>query len=83
MYMPIMLYNLTSNLMLISLTSFYTDSEIYVLVIQEPVLFATSVLENIRYGRPDATDEEVCEQLCSTLHHNMTVFAVCHSVSKE
>ncbi|EDV28750.1 uncharacterized protein TRIADDRAFT_19732 [Trichoplax adhaerens] len=26
---------------------------------QEPVLFATSVIENIRYGRPDATDEEV------------------------
>ncbi|XP_047474458.1 mitochondrial potassium channel ATP-binding subunit-like isoform X2 [Penaeus chinensis] len=28
---------------------------------QEPVLFATSVMENIRYGRPDATDEEVIE----------------------
>ena len=26
---------------------------------QEPVLFATSVMENIRYGRPDATDEDV------------------------
>jgi len=26
---------------------------------QEPVLFATSVRENIRYGKPDATDEEV------------------------
>ncbi len=26
---------------------------------QEPVLFATSVFDNIRYGRPDATDEEV------------------------
>ncbi|KAK2568414.1 Mitochondrial potassium channel ATP-binding subunit, partial [Acropora cervicornis] len=26
---------------------------------QEPVLFATSILENIRYGRPNATDEEV------------------------
>ncbi|KAI8081342.1 P-loop containing nucleoside triphosphate hydrolase protein [Halteromyces radiatus] len=26
---------------------------------QEPVLFATSILENIRYGRPDATMEEV------------------------
>ncbi len=26
---------------------------------QEPVLFATSVMENIRYGRPDAGDEEV------------------------
>lgn len=28
---------------------------------QEPVLFATSVLENIRYGRPDASDLEVVE----------------------
>ncbi|XP_072046624.1 mitochondrial potassium channel ATP-binding subunit-like [Amphiura filiformis] len=28
---------------------------------QEPVLFATSVKENIRYGRPDATDQEVME----------------------
>ncbi|XP_069158315.1 mitochondrial potassium channel ATP-binding subunit isoform X4 [Procambarus clarkii] len=28
---------------------------------QEPVLFATSILENIRYGYPDASDEEVIE----------------------
>lgn len=28
---------------------------------QEPVLFHTSVMENIRYGRPDATDEQVME----------------------
>lgn len=28
---------------------------------QEPVLFATSVMENIRYGRPSATDFEVME----------------------
>lgn len=28
---------------------------------QEPVLFATSILENIRYGKPDATLEEVQE----------------------
>ncbi|KAI8836121.1 P-loop containing nucleoside triphosphate hydrolase protein [Chytridium lagenaria] len=28
---------------------------------QEPVLFATSILENIRYGRPDASLEEVEE----------------------
>ncbi len=26
---------------------------------QEPVLFATTVMENIRYGRPGATDQEV------------------------
>jgi len=29
------------------------------LVAQEPVVFSTSALENIRYGRPAATDEEV------------------------
>lgn len=28
---------------------------------QEPVLFATSVMENIRYGNPDATDTEVID----------------------
>jgi ABC transporter fused permease/ATP-binding protein len=28
-------------------------------VAQEPLLFSTTVAENIRYGRPDATDEEV------------------------
>ncbi|KAI8393886.1 P-loop containing nucleoside triphosphate hydrolase protein [Radiomyces spectabilis] len=28
---------------------------------QEPVLFATTILENIRYGRPEATMEEVRE----------------------
>jgi ABC transporter fused permease/ATP-binding protein len=28
-------------------------------VAQEPTLFATSIAENIRYGRPGATDEEV------------------------
>ncbi|MCB9680209.1 MAG: ATP-binding cassette domain-containing protein [Alphaproteobacteria bacterium] len=29
------------------------------IVSQEPILFATSIAENIRYGRPDATDDEV------------------------
>jgi ATP-binding cassette subfamily B protein len=28
-------------------------------VAQDPVIFATSVLENVRYGRPDASDDEV------------------------
>ncbi|XP_052743697.1 mitochondrial potassium channel ATP-binding subunit [Bicyclus anynana] len=31
------------------------------LISQEPVLFATTVRENIRYGRPDASDAEVYE----------------------
>jgi ATP-binding cassette subfamily B protein len=29
------------------------------LVPQDPVIFAASVLENVRYGRPDASDDEV------------------------
>ncbi len=28
-------------------------------VSQEPVLFATTIAENVRYGRPDATDQEL------------------------
>lgn len=28
---------------------------------QEPILFATSIMENIRYGKPSATDLEVIE----------------------
>ncbi len=35
---------------------------------QEPVIFAASVLENVRYGRPDATREAVaaaCVQACA------------------
>ncbi|KAK3101490.1 hypothetical protein FSP39_003998 [Pinctada imbricata] len=37
---------------------------------QEPVLFATSVMENIRYGRPDATDVEVREAAVLANAHN-------------
>jgi ATP-binding cassette subfamily B protein len=31
------------------------------MVLQDPVLFSTTIAENIRYGRPEATDEEVME----------------------
>ncbi|XP_052065501.1 mitochondrial potassium channel ATP-binding subunit-like isoform X5 [Mytilus californianus] len=42
---------------------------------QEPVLFATSVMENIRYGRPDATDLEVFEASdLANAHSFITVF---------
>ncbi len=37
------------------------------LVPQEPVVFATSVRENVRYGRPDADDAEV-EAACRAAH---------------
>ncbi len=33
--------------------------EVVGFISQEPVLFATSVMENIRYGKPSASDEEV------------------------
>ena len=32
-------------------------------VAQEPVIFAASVLDNVRYGRPEATEDEVREAL--------------------
>ncbi|XP_071104467.1 mitochondrial potassium channel ATP-binding subunit-like [Haliotis cracherodii] len=37
---------------------------------QEPILFATSVMENIRYGRPDASDQEVIEAAKQANAHN-------------
>ncbi len=33
--------------------------EIVGLISQEPILFGTSIRENIRYGRPNATEAEV------------------------
>ncbi|ETN69482.1 ABC transporter, ATP-binding protein, partial [Necator americanus] len=41
--------------------SFVTVFQVIGLISQEPVLFATSIEENIRYGRPAATDQEVME----------------------
>ena len=40
------------------------------IVLQEPVLFSTSIGENIRYGRPDATDKEVIEAAIAANAHN-------------
>lgn len=31
------------------------------LISQEPILFGTSIVENIRYGRPGSSDDEVKE----------------------
>ncbi len=33
----------------------------FAIVLQEPVLFSTTIRENIAYGRPDAGDEEIVE----------------------
>ena len=40
------------------------------IVPQETVIFAASAMENIRYGRPDATDEEVIEAAKAALAHD-------------
>ena len=40
------------------------------IVLQEPVLFSTTIAENIRYGRPDATDKEVIEAAIAANAHN-------------
>ena len=39
-------------------------------VIQEPLMFNTTVLENIRYGRLDATDQEVMDAAKAANAHN-------------
>ena len=39
----------------------------FALVPQDPVIFAASVAENVRYGRPDATQDEVVEA-CRAAH---------------
>lgn len=39
------------------------------LVPQDPVIFAASIAENVRYGRPDASEAEImtaCEMACAT-----------------
>lgn len=42
------------------------------LVNQEPALFATSIKENILYGKPDATDKEV-EDACRAANAHMFI----------
>ncbi|KAL4703100.1 hypothetical protein ACJJTC_018137 [Scirpophaga incertulas] len=45
------------------------------LISQEPVLFATSVRENIRYGKPEASDEEVTRAaMTANAHEFITAF---------
>ncbi|MFT4541967.1 MAG: subfamily B ATP-binding cassette protein MsbA [Planctomycetota bacterium] len=44
-------------------------SEMYAMVMQEPFLFHASVEENIRYGKPDATEEELVSAARSAHAH--------------
>ncbi len=41
----------------------------FAVVLQEPVLFAASIAENIAYGRPDATDAEIVEAAKAAASH--------------
>ena len=41
----------------------------YAVVLQEPVLFASSIAENIAYGKPDASDEEIVEAATAAASH--------------
>ena len=41
------------------------------LVPQEPAIFAESVAENVRYGRPEATDDEVRDSLRGSIRRRV------------
>jgi len=42
----------------------------YAVVLQEPVLFASSIAENIAYGKPDASDEEIIAAASAAASHD-------------
>ncbi|KOC64653.1 ATP-binding cassette sub-family B member 8, mitochondrial, partial [Habropoda laboriosa] len=44
-----------------SLNASYLRGNVLGYIDQEPILFATNIMENIRYGKPDATNEDVIE----------------------
>ena len=41
----------------------------YAVVLQEPVLFASSIAENIAYGKPDASDDEIIAAATAAASH--------------
>ena len=54
------------------------------LVPQDPVIFATSARENIRFGRPDATDAEVEEAAkAAAAHEGLAVAALVARIDAE
>lgn len=52
------------------ISPFWLRSELIGFIEQQPILFATTILENIRYGRPEATVEEVYEVSKQSQSHN-------------
>ncbi len=45
----------------------------FALVLQDPVLFSTTIRENIAYGRPDASSAEICEAAARAGAHDFIV----------
>lgn len=45
----------------------------FAIVLQEPVLFSTSIAENIAYGRPDASTEEIVEAARAANAHDFII----------
>lgn len=43
------------------ISPYWLRSEVLGFIEQQPILFATTIMENIRYGRPDAQEEEIFE----------------------
>lgn len=52
------------------ISPFWLRSELIGFIEQQPILFATTILENIRYGRPDATVDEVYDVSKQSQSHN-------------
>lgn len=42
----------------------------FAIVLQEPILFSSTIKENIRYGRPEATEKEIIEAAIAANAHN-------------
>ena len=42
----------------------------FAVVLQEPVLFAASIAENIAYGKPDASDQEIINAARAAASHD-------------
>lgn len=54
----------------LDISPYWLRAEVIGFIEQQPILFGTSILENIRYGRPNATKEEVYEVAKMSQSHN-------------
>lgn len=44
-----------------TISPYWLRSEVIGCIEQQPLLFGTSIIENIRYGRPESTDQDIYE----------------------